>query len=475
MPVSWAIFYPQTTRDTIAFHIVRHILIIGFVFLAIRADPCFFTIFLAMLSILEYSRHASSRSLVTLHLCLCFGYWLAWRHTKNLPGAPKFFLVRTIARATAFFIPFMLDHYLVKKISATPVITDFAFPMVMGAFNQLLARFDPLGVAADLASFCNDYPDFTFLPLRIGGSAFMVVFVSFLVTAASRWRSTRFFPRSVLTILLKVIPTVIVLVYFARFTILFPSRVENVGGVIANSEANCSVVIDALEESARLNRIVGLGGYLQNCTDSDFDRLKTASSSFNSYVFVSDVSKIWAIEPNGRCQTLSNRETNKWRFLGTFEKPLLVNSSVGRILVLTGRQILREEYSTLFDAEIILSISGREVDELQHLPMKTAMIVSQTTGASRLHVSGVSDSIMLSGAGHVAFHEEFEPVDGIRTFSHSVKIATNWARGCRLRIRISEFLILGFGLVTVVGMCLSKDALLAISSGASQFFHFKTA
>jgi hypothetical protein len=183
---------------------------------------------------------------------------------------------------------------------------------------------------------------------------------------------------------------------------------------------------------------------------------------------------VYVIEPNGHRQTLSNRETKGFLNRGTYDKPLLVNSSVGRILLLTGRQIFRDEYYTAFDAEIILSITGRDGDELQHLPLKTAPMVSQTTGASRFHVSAVSDSFLISSAGHLVFQEEFQPVDGIRTFSHSVKIAKNWATGCQLRVKICEYLILAFGGVTMVMMCLSKDALLSISSGASQFFHFKS-
>ena len=166
---AWALFFPDSADASVVFHGARHAVIVGLVFLALRATPGIFALFLALLSVLEYTRHSRARVLATVHVCVCLAFWLAARPTKSVPGAPPFFLRRLVFRSSVIFAPFVVDKVLVEKVGLAPAITDLLFPLAMGAANEVLSLVDPLGIAVNLGSLCCDYPEVTFVPLRFGG------------------------------------------------------------------------------------------------------------------------------------------------------------------------------------------------------------------------------------------------------------------------------------------------------------------
>jgi hypothetical protein len=126
------------------------------------------------------------------------------------------------------------------------------------------------------------------------------------------------------------------------------------------------------------------------------------------------------------------------------------------------------------DADLIVSVHGQAGDELNHLPLTNAMVVSQTTGATRLHFSAFADSFLVNADGHAGFTEEVQD-DVVYTFSHTVKIAPNTIGGCRMRTRIAEFAIFGAGVVTVIGVFFTRNVLLSISRVMSIIFHLNSA
>jgi hypothetical protein len=78
--------------------------------------------------------------------------------------------------------------------------------------------------------------------------------------------------------------------------------------------------------------------------------------------------------PGGINQTLSNFETRITFLKGRYEQPIFTQWPPGFILLLTGRQILRSEYYTGTDADLLVSVAGNEEDEQSHRPMNNAMI-----------------------------------------------------------------------------------------------------
>jgi hypothetical protein len=461
--VAWIVFYPEL-RTPLSFHFFRHFFLVLFIFIAIRADPCFFSVFLAILSILDYTRRTSSRWLFPTYLSISAGFYLGAHLSPGLS-----FVTWTFIRSTFLSLPFLFDRFFVRKVGLSRIITDFAFPVVLAACNQLGTRIDPLGIATNIASFCNDYPDFTFLPLRIGGAPFLVAFIGFLAALTSRWRSTRTLPKSVFTILFKLIPTLTVMIYVGR-CLGAPSRVIHIGGAVAAADTSCGAIVTALSDLTKLNDVIGLGGILRNCTENDIGKLTLPHSS---YIFASDNHTVFAFGPNGTVSTMASAEIGAG-LRGRYSEPLFLDTPIGRILVLTDRQILRTEYYTAVDADLIVSVHGLAGDELNHLPLMNAMVVSQATGATRIHFSAFADSFLVNADGHAGFTEEFQE-EAVYTFSHAVKVAPNAIGGCRLRTQIAEFAILGAGVVTVIGAFFPRSVLLSISRVMSSIFHLKSA
>jgi hypothetical protein len=451
--VAWIVFYPEL-RTPLSFHIFRHLILILFIFIAIRADPCFFSVFLALLSLLDYTRRTSSRWLPTTYFSVFVGFCLS-SHSPS---------IWTFVRSLFLFVSVLFDRFFVKKVGLSRVITDFAFPVVFGVCNQILTHMDPLGIATNVASFCNDYPDFTFLPLRIGGAPFLDAFIGFLAALTSRWRSTRTLPKSVFTILFKLIPTLTVMISIGRW-LGEPARVVRIGGVVADASAPCGEIVEALLDLGHGNDIVGLGGLLRNCSDSELARLKAQRSAF---IFASDEERVLVLTQTGGIETMSLDPSAP----GT--RPVFLKSPIGRVRVLTDRQILHPEHYTSMDADLIISVHGQEEDELAHLPLKNAMIVSQSTGAARLHFSAFSDSFLVNADGHALFTEEFQQT-AVYRFTHSVKIAPNAIGWCALRTQIAEFVIFAAGALTVIGALFPKSVLVSISRLLSRVFHLKRA
>ena len=463
---AWALFFPDSADASVVFHGARHAVIVGLVFLALRATPGIFALFLALLSVLEYTRHSRARVLATVHVCVCLAFWLAARPTKSVPGAPPFFLRRLVFRSSVIFAPFVVDKVLVEKVGLAPAITDLLFPLAMGAANEVLSLVDPLGIAVNLGSLCCDYPEVTFVPLRFGGLSLVTMLVAFAAVAASRWRSTRYLRRWIFPAVFKVAPVLMVAVYFGRHATATRGKLVNVGGVVVAPGTTCSRAIAEAEKVVRRGGIVGVSGVLGNCTDGDVERLQKMATEAGAWVFFADSEVVFAVDPARGVKTLASKETKNW-LRRCFEAPLLVHSDFGRIQVLTGRQIIREEYYTWHDADLIVSVSGKEFDEVDGIPIRNAMIVSQTTGASLFHVSSVAESFFTESDGHFAFIDEHQDKP-IRTFRHTVMVNKNVFLWCSTRMRAVRFATIFAGAVVVMLSLMPRSVVIAVSASFSR-------
>ena len=453
---AWALFFPDSADASVVFHGARHVVIVLLMFLALRATPGIFALFLALLSVLEYTRHSRARVLATVHVCVCLAFWLAARPTKS-----AFFLRRLVFRSSMIFAPFVLDKVLVEKVGLAPAITDLLFPLAMGAANEVLSLVDPLGIAANLGSLCCDYPEVTFVPLRFGGLSLVTMLVAFAAVVASRWRSTRYLRRWIFPTMFKVAPVLMVAVYFGRYATATRGKLMNVVGVVVAPGTTCARAVSEAEKVVKTSGIVGVSGVLENCTAGDVERLQRMATEAGAWVFFADSEAVFAMDPVHGVKTLASKETKKW-LRRYFEAPLLIDSDFGRIEVLTGRQIIREEYYTWHDADLIVSVSGKEFDEADGLPIKNAMIVSQTTGASLLHVSSVAESFFTESDGHFAFIDEHQDKP-VRTFRHTVMVHKNVFVWCSTRIRAVRFATIFAGAIVVMLSLMPRSVVIAVS------------
>jgi len=402
--VSVFLFYPSAAHPSVIFHIFRHAIIVGFIYLAMVIDPCVFTIFLAILSIIEYSRKCNKRSLAALHITITVGIWLS---SPPSDLRPLRYVLLLLIRTSIPFMAILLDYHIIKKIGLTSRLTDLVFPFVLTGSVQLVSILDPMGIAFHPSSYCHDYPDFNFVPLRFGNASVLVFLISFLVVSTSRWRNTHVFPQVMFKFVFLVVPTLIFMVYFAR---LFWERNNQVYAFqgFSSSYSNCSSFINKLSSLNGVPHVVSVSKVEQKCTQEEEAIINAFTKA--SVVIIAHIRNDIHVFLNGTSTSFSIANDSIIRF----------GSQIGRFTVLVDRQFLKESVFTKYDSDIIVSLAGRKNDEMNDFPKKTAPVITQTTGANLFHISLDGSSFFCNSYGYFAFVERIS-----ESFMHTTKISLN--------------------------------------------------
>ena len=435
--VGYFLFYPETPHPSLPFHISRHLFIIFLTYLTFVLDPSFFTVFFLILSILEYTRKGHLRAKILLYCTLLFANRLFFKiQSKN-----QFIIsaITPIIRTTILYIPFILDSILYEKVNFTKRETDLVFPILLRVCSFILTEIDPHGIAVHISSYCSDYPDFSFLPLRFAGPNFLVFIISFVACICSRWKSTHYLPRSVTKAIFKLIPILIVFVFFGRFFWEAGSDNITISGFTDNLK--CSEIAKMFTSKAINSNITVFGSPVSDCSQRDLQTLRDHSDN-----------NLIIIDVNG---TLAFKDGKEYRKQG--RSPFLVGSGNSSLsaLILNGDDILRMNSYLEKDADLIISFDCSEDIEKRGYPERTATFVAQTTGAHRLHIGktykkGNNDyrlSFLVNAAGHTIFREISNK------FTHSTKLAKNVFYFAKIRQRISNVIFVVLFAFSIVIVC----------------------
>ena len=404
--VSYALFYPETPHPPLPFHITRHIFLLLIMYLALIFDQSFFTVFFLILSALEYVRKGHLRARIFLFFTLLFGLTFFFPLDKSFSffNSILIYLLRTVT----LYLPFFLDSVLYDKIKFTKRTTDFVFPVLFTFSSFIMSKLDPTGIGAHAATFCTDYPDFSFLPLRFAGPSFLVFIISYIASACSRWRSTRFLPRYVIKFVFKVIPLLIVFVFFGRF--YWDKERKDFTISAFTSPIQCDEIPQFLDSKIKPSELIIFGGNISKCSDQTLQMIKDRSHNSLILMNINDVTAF----NNGDIITRNNLN------------PFVVNRTF-RYLVLTGSQIIDGNAYLAANADIIVTFGCKDEFEKNGYPERTATILAQTIGAHRLHISHTETkgydktktSFLINAAGDIIFKENSD------FFHHTTKLAPN--------------------------------------------------
>ena len=395
--VSFILFWPST-QTTFLFHIFRHLIIIFLIYLALVIDPCFFTVFLALTSILNYSRSCNKRSLAALQISFAFGIWISlpYHNSEKKIDFYKYYSLRSIIP----FIPFILDHYLVSKVGFASRLTDLAFPILFSGFNLFSSNIDPLGIIIHPSIFCRDYPDFTYLPLRYGSPSFLIFFIGILVVLTSRWQSTKVIPQFFFTLIFKIIPFLIFIVYFSDYFYKKKSYLVSIQGISINNNLKCNDFINLLKNNSFVD-ILTINNNINNCSNFDLNIIKNYSSSKN--LIIGNFNNVILIFGSKIYKNLN-----------------YFNESLGRFLILSNRNFYYEKEYFNYDADFLITLNGLIEDEIFGYPKMTSSLISQTTGTNRIHISNIGPSFYCDSNGH------FQYIENNQSFYHSLKVTPNF-------------------------------------------------
>jgi hypothetical protein len=332
------------------------------------------------------------------------------------------------------------------RFGQTGTITLVTFPILLTGSCEVLAVINPFGVCMHVSSFCNDYPDFTFLLFRLFGPAGPSLLVAFLASYISQWRVARLTPRAIIIFLFEVLTVLMIVVSLARY---FASP--------RTFFVRTTVIYDADQFLRRqafpaADLFVFASPFDGNVTDVLLG-IANRSAAMIAFACSGNGSIILTVAlPD---QTVLYKKVTKFEkqatFIRVFLKDLLVvNSPLGRIGFVFGREMFKPEFFSAWDVDLLVTFGGSDFDEKCGLAARSSIMVSQMTGATRLHTSASGATFAVSSDGSYQFRDEDAQVESKH---FQVKVPRNQWKGNGVRFLVVGYVI-AIAFIGVVGLSL---------------------
>ena len=445
--LTWTFFWPESSKKKPFFHIYRHLIIVFLSILAIYFLPSILTFFLLVLSSIEYTRNARYKPLFvffitfSVSICICSELFIP----KFATHKPRM-IVYDLLRSTVLFLVGVFDRLTVKRFGASSFIATISFPVLAAGCSELLSSFDRLGIATHVSSFCEDYPEVTFIPQRFLGPAGLIMTIAFLANSVAQWHRTRVVPRYVTSVAFRTISVILFIFYsyqyFRHKDVQFMniSLIYNIDDIARiNKTTDLFVVVNPLivnktnqliELSKKRSAIIAFSFYDMKENES-FD-INTYENNATQYLSV--------VSSNGKVLSREIKKDFKEIIpVRIFLKDMLVlNTENRRIGFIVGREMYKPEYFTAKDIDLLVTFGNSLYDEECMLSLRTAKIVSQMIGATRIHGS-LYMSYGMNSNGKLIFMTKDQNSDPI-----SLKVTRNpffW-NGIR-------FLIIGYIIIII--------------------------
>jgi len=441
--LSWILFWPDSNNRMFLFHVFRHICIICLLSLATSINPSVFTIYLVLLTMIEYSRRCSTPNLIFFFITFTFGCWFAGY--INMPfvlkSAPKT-VIYDFLRSIFLLLAIIIDRLTSKRFGFTSHVTAVFFPIIIAGCAEILSVIDHLGITTHLTAFCNDFPDFTFLPLRLLGPGFVIMLVAFLVSYTSRWRVTRANPKAISFFAFQFLPVSILFVFLYKFITKKDSVLANIG-VINNY--NTSNIFEHLNRIPSTINFVVIVLPLINMNASIHNSIQIISVQKNIYVIYSvqtgNNSFIYSSTPNGLFfREIIGYQKSRIPMRILLRDMLVFDSPFGRIGAISGREMFYPEYICSKDVDLMITFGGQSYDEGCNLAHRSARMISQITGATRFHASSYDITYAINGEGEFLY-KDFPTIETFPIRSFNIPIKKN-------RVQYSGYRIIAFGIIT---------------------------
>ena len=420
--LSWVLFWPETREKSVVFHVFRHLCIVMMVLLATRVHPSFFTVYLALVCLIEYSRRSKLSGLLGLYFTITFALCLLGVLNGHfMSAASPRALVADFLGSISLYAVVALDHLTVKRFGIASLISTLSFPLLTAGSCEFLGVMDPCGIAHHLSVLCDDYPAFTLPLFRLFGSGGAIFFVAFLAAYTSHWRVMKLVPRLLSVLLFQVLPILVMVMAVTRYFIPQNKWFVDIGLVMNTSKF--------LAQSSIPHRdmYVVMEAASNNITES-FVRMATAVGSVVAFRYALGNDTYVAVAlPNSTVQYSRVSDYRK-RILPIrfrLEEMLVINSRMGRIGFLVGREMFKPEYFTSHDVDLLVTFGGVARDEQSGVAKRSARMISQMTGAYMLHASSIFQCFALNSDGTYQFVDYVNEADNSEVRDYSIKLTRN--------------------------------------------------
>jgi hypothetical protein len=440
--LAWILFNPDEQSHTLIFHIFRQAVIFSFILLSTFINPSLFTITLMLVSLIEYSRHCRSRGLISLYFVVVFGFWFsAFLRSPYHPHFALKPLFSLLFKGAVGYMAVVFDHLTVRRFGFRGKVAMTVFPFLAAGSAQFVSVLDHFGLCAHLSSFCNDYPDFTLLFLRIFGPAGPTFLVAFFASYISSWRVTRFLPRFVSVILFQFLPSMII----------FVSIVQYFG-----KPPHCflrTAVVHETQEFVQFSKFPSSDLFVvaailpSNATDALLS-IARETSALCAFAYRDRNQTTLAVAlPNGsvvsRLVSEFEKPVTPWR-LGLKEL-LVIQTAWGRIGFICGGEMYRPEFFAASDTDLLVTFGSPRFDEMSDLVRRSAQMISEMTGAARFHASANYEDFAVTADGIFQFRDQADGTEKAPVKEYRVKIANNlWKWSGRRLLVVEYFVIVGF-------------------------------
>ncbi|OHT15732.1 hypothetical protein TRFO_13902 [Tritrichomonas foetus] len=455
--LNWTLFWPEASKKKILFHIYRHSIIILLTFLSIYLFPSMVTFYFLFLSGIEYSRNARYHNIFVLYATFTFAVWFTGNLflpdiSSSSVTSPKI-IVTDLLRSIIHFSAIVFDRLTVKRFGISSFIATISFPILLAGSSQILCSMDHLGLGTHISAFCSDYPELTFIPLRLLGPSGLVMLVAFIASYTSQWRHTRVVPRYMSTLLFRVLAIIVFAVYSYQYFSPKTSKFVNVSFIYDNSKvnenvfnktANLFIFVNPFNHTFFTNTENEQNNHEFSNID-EFTNFLIEKSQKNNQIFTfshfddENNQFLNVISENGELRSRQIPKMSKKIIPARlFLKDMLtIESEFGRLGFIVGREMFQQDYLTSKDVDLLVTYGGNEYDEKLRLPLRTAKLVSQMIATTRIHGSSYFVSYGVNSNGKFIFSSQTEIEEVIK-----LKVSKNTTVFNNIRFLLIENLIL---------------------------------
>jgi hypothetical protein len=244
-------------------------------------------------------------------------------------------------------------------------------------------------------------------------------------------------PRIISAMLFQGLPLLVVSVSFCQY--FFPVRstfvnvcvIGNITHFLAQPHpeaADLFVVVDRMD---------------RNETQA-FINLSETKSAMVAFSFESSNSTFLSVSlPNG---TVASRKVTglekRIAPIRLFLRDLLViDSKFGRIGFIVAREMFQSEFFTARDVDFLVTFGGYRSDEKNKLARRTARMVSQITGAGRLHAGHHYQTFAVGSDGVFQFQDEKDVSTKTASKAYRVKVSENVWHFVGIRVLLCGYVV----------------------------------
>ena len=307
-----------------------------------------------------------------------------------------------------------------------------------------MSSIDQLGLYVQISTFFFDIPKFNIL---LGPSGF-AFFIGLITSSISQRRHFRVVPHILTKLHIRLLIFFAVLAFSINYIVCKATKTIKVSHVTnlpmlnitsENFKADVYIITQQLKEFdleyltkvSNVTKSLIAFYYLENCVNKSSKKILDCDQILN------------VVTPTGEIKTRKATKFTKkmipFRLL--LKDMLVIESHLGDIGFIVGREMVKPEYFLSKDVAILITFGGDEYMEKLKIPYLTRKIVSLMASATRIHASQHSDSFAVDLRGKRIYTMKNNETDTTFYEPKEIKITKNYLKFNGLRFLIAQYVV----------------------------------